>query len=92
MNNVLSVIQNHSAKQPATRTILEIKTGLCDRQIRKNIEKLRLLGYPIISTSKKQGYYIAESNIEIQGYILENQKRIIELEKINQILKEKTKC
>jgi len=57
---------------------LMIKTGLSDRSIRQGIEELRANGYMIISSSKFNGYYIAneDDTVDVKKMRLELMSRI----------------
>lgn len=52
---------------------LRAKTGLCDRELRKNIETLRRSGTVIISSSK--GYFKPQNRSEVDRYIKQETHR-----------------
>ncbi|MBI2757218.1 MAG: hypothetical protein HYX49_00905 [Chloroflexi bacterium] len=52
-----------------------------DRKIRKGIEYLRNMGYPIVSTSGKAGYRLDTDPERIEGMIREWESRIAHLQK-----------
>lgn len=54
-----------------TRTELMALTGYPDRTVRKEIERLRTEGVPIISLSDHPGYWMAERVEEIERYLRE---------------------
>ena len=53
------------AKGPVTRPELMRRTGLSDRVIRKQIEKLREEGWFIVNAEDGLGYYLAEETMDI---------------------------
>jgi hypothetical protein len=54
-----------------------------DRKIRKAKETLTKQGFPILSSSGTAGYYLAEYQDEIDGFIQENNNRIASLQEQN---------
>ena len=54
---------------------LQNRTGLSDRSCRKEIERLRWMGIPIISASDGRGYWIAESVSELSRFLKEADAR-----------------
>ena len=62
-----------------TRQELVMKTGLSDRMIRRSISQLRKQGVAIISTSDSSGYFIADTEEELNHFLAENTKRAKDL-------------
>lgn len=54
-----------------------------DRKIRKAKEVLTRDGFPILSSSGSAGYYLAQYQDEIDGFIQENNNRIASLQEQN---------
>ena len=76
MPNVLDCL--HFGKRNAvTRTQLQIKTGLNDRQIRAEIEQLRREGSPIFNSQDGEGYYLAtkDDDLDMMHCILRERAR-----------------
>ena len=59
-----------------TRSELSVKTGMKDRDMRKEIHDLRIQGELIISSSHGKGYYLAESDNDIGIVIRESISRV----------------
>ena len=73
MTTIESQVWNRLSHKPISRNALRLRTGYSDRQIRKAVQNLRNNGYPVISNSDKNGYWIARSEDEI--YMLVNELR-----------------
>ena len=51
-----------------TREALVEATGLNDRAVRRCIEHLRALGFPVLSTSRSAGYWYARTAAEVKQF------------------------
>ncbi len=69
-----------------SREQLSLKAGMGDRQMRKEIERLREKGHVILSSSHSGGYWQSDDASEIGQYIAENRSRIRKLYKTNRKL------
>lgn len=80
MINLLDFIPFGANTTPVTRAELEILTGLDDRTIRGEINRLKK-EYPIINIG--QGYYVAEDpdDPDLEAYIRQESHRIREISK-----------
>ena len=68
-------------KRPVTRGKLCELTGLEDRDVRRAIEDLRKKGFPVMSSPRVAGYWLARSEKEVTNYkTLIVQKCRVELE------------
>lgn len=72
-----------------TREKLSRLTGRTDRLNRKAIEEARKAGIPVISSSYDRGYYIAETQEEIDSLLRETWARIRSLLKTYWTLKKR---
>lgn len=48
------------SEKPSTKEELSWKLAISERAVRKQIEKLRLQGYPIMSSSHTKGYWLGD--------------------------------
>ena len=71
-----------------SRERLSELSGMGDRQMRREIERLREEGNVILSSSHSGGYWRSDDASEIGRYIVENKSRIRMLYKTNRKLTE----
>jgi|LGOV01.1.fsa_nt_gb biotin operon repressor len=71
-----------------SRKELERKVGISDRAVRNCISSLRTDGIPVCSNSGTSGYFIADSNDEVDHFLNENHKRAMVLLTINKKVRE----
>lgn len=79
MTSVESQVWNKLSHEPISRNALRLRTGYSDRQIRKAVQNLRNNGYPVISNSDKNGYWIARSEDEVYMLVHELRSRASEM-------------
>ena len=77
-NPVLAHLK-HGQANAISRQALKELTGISDRAIRQEIQKLRNKGIYIVSTSDSKGYYLAETNEEVRHFVAESRSRAMEL-------------
>lgn len=70
-----------------SRTELKKWCNLPDRVMRDEIHEIRLRGIPVVSSSSRSGYCIAGRQEEIDAFVRENESRIKDLKKINEIMR-----
>lgn len=73
MTTVESQVWNRLSHKPTTKKQLYSMTGYSDREIRAAVQTLRNNGYPVMSSSRTNGYWIARSDDEV--YMLVNELR-----------------
>lgn len=73
MTTIESQVWNRLSHKPITKKQLYSMTGYSDREIRAAIQTLRNNGYPVMSSSRTNGYWIARNEDEI--YMLVNELR-----------------
>ena len=62
-----------------TRTELVIRTGICDRKVRQEIENARADGAIICNDQDGKGYYLPESNDEIYRAYKQDKHRALSI-------------
>lgn len=80
MTTVESQVWNRLSDEPISKKELHSMTGYNDREIRGAVQTLRDNGYPVMSSSKKSGYWIARTESEKQQLIKEFKSRINKME------------
>lgn len=53
--------------------------NLSDRQLRKEIERLQNEGHPICNLSEGKGYFVAQTERELERYKLQERSRAIKI-------------
>lgn len=86
MRNQLLNLLPIGSDNPISRAQLQKFLNIPDRKIRDEIREIRLKNIPVVSSSSKAGYYIADNQEEIEAFIRENKSRIRELEAVNAIM------
>ena len=71
-----------------SRKELERKVGISDRSVRSCIAALREEGIPVCSNSHTSGYFIADTEEEVDHFLNENHKRAMVLLRINKKVSE----
>lgn len=79
MTTVESQVWNRLSHKPTTKKQLYSMTGYSDREIRAAVQTLRNNGYPVMSSSKTNGYWIARNEDEIYMLIAELKSRANEM-------------
>lgn len=79
MTTVESQVWNRLSHKPITKKELHSMTGYSDREIRAAVQTLRNNGYPVMSSSKTNGYWIARNEDEIYMLIAELKSRASEM-------------
>ena len=79
MTTVEAQVWNRLSHKPITKKQLYSMTGYSDREIRAAVQTLRNNGYPVMSSSKKSGYWIARNEDEIHMLIAELKSRASEM-------------
>lgn len=67
-------ILSHDRERPSSRKELSERSGMTDRSVRENIERLRRQGHWIISL-KTGGYYITDNPDEWNAFVEREKKR-----------------
>ncbi|KGF09682.1 hypothetical protein HMPREF1635_02005 [Clostridiales bacterium S5-A14a] len=81
MTTAEAQVWNRLSHKPTTKKQLYSMTGYSDREIRAAVKILRDNGYPVISSSKRSGYWIARTEEEKQQLIKEYKSRISKMER-----------
>ena len=79
MTTAESQVWNRLSHKPISKKELHSMTGYSDREIRAAVQTLRNNGYPVMSSSKKSGYWIARNEDEIHMLIAELKSRASEM-------------
>lgn len=79
MTTIESQVWNRLSNKPITKKQLYSMTGYSDREIRAAVQTLRNKGYPVMSSSKTNGYWIARNEDEIYMLIAELKSRASEI-------------
>lgn len=79
MTTVESQVWNRLSHKPTSKDELHSMTGYSDREIRAAIQTLRNNGYPVMSSSSTNGYWIARNEDEIYMLIAELKSRASEM-------------
>lgn len=79
MTTAESQVWNRLSHKPITKKELHSMTGYSDREIRAAVQTLRNNGYPVMSSSKTKGYWIARNECEINMLIAELKSRASEM-------------
>ncbi len=79
MTTVESQVWNRLSHKPITKKQLYSMTGYSDREIRAAIQTLRNNGYPVMSSSRTNGYWIARNEDEIYMLVNELKSRANEI-------------
>ena len=79
MTTAEAQVWNRLSHKPTTKKELHSMTGYNDREIRAAVKNLRDNGYPVMSSSKKSGYWIARNEDEIHMLIAELKSRASEM-------------
>lgn len=79
MTETEAQVLNKLSSKPASRSELSNWIGIDDRAVRKAIERLRLQGYPICSTSHKKGYWLSDNEEEINNVIREYRSKAFKM-------------
>lgn len=79
MTTVEAQVWNRLSHKPISKKELHSMTGYNDREIRAAVQTLRNNGYPVMSSSKKSGYWIARNEDEIYMLIAELKSRASEM-------------
>lgn len=75
MENTYNLIPKGKANA-IKRTELKDRLGTSDREVRRNIERLQLSGHPIVNMQNGEGYFIADSYLDLLQYVKQEQSRI----------------
>ena len=79
MTTIEAQVWNRLSQKPITKEQLYSMTGYNDREIRAAVQTLRNNGYPVMSSSKRSGYWIARNEDEIHMLIAELKSRANEM-------------
>ena len=79
MTTVEAQVWNRLSDEPISKNELHSMTGYSDREIRAAVQTLRNNGYPVMSSSKTNGYWIARNEDEIYMLIAELKSRASEM-------------
>lgn len=79
MTTVEAQVWNRLSNKPISKNELHSMTGYSDREIRAAVQTLRNNGYPVMSSSKTKGYWIARNEDEIHLLIAELKSRASEM-------------
>lgn len=79
MTTAESQVWNRLSHKPITKKQLYSMTGYSDREIRAAIQTLRNNGYPVMSSSRTNGYWIARNEDEIYMLVNELKSRANEI-------------
>ncbi|XVG95847.1 HTH domain-containing protein [Eubacteriales bacterium KG125] len=79
MTDTEAQVLNKLSSEPVSRSELSNWIGIDDRAVRKAIERLRLQGYPICSTSQKKGYWLSDNKEEIDKVIKEFRSKALKM-------------
>ena len=79
MTTAESQVWNRLSHKPISKKELHSMTGYNDREIRAAVQTLRNKGYPVMSSSKTNGYWIARNEYEINMLIAELKSRASEM-------------
>lgn len=79
MTDTEAQVLNKLSSEPVSRSELSNWIGIDDRAVRKAIERLRLQGYPICSTSHKKGYWLSDNEEEINNVIREYRSKAFKM-------------
>lgn len=79
MTTIESQVWNRLSHKPITKKQLYSMTGYSDREIRAAIQTLRNNGYPVMSSSRTNGYWIARNEDEIYMLVNELKSRANEI-------------
>jgi len=69
------IILSKLSHDPISRSDLKEICHVSDRDIRHAIEQLRIEGYPICSSARRKGYWIARDSEELRACIMEYYSR-----------------
>jgi len=76
--NIYKLCEEATMENPATRERLTVATGMPDRMVRKEIERMRKNGIRICSTNRKAGYWLAKSETEYRNFRTDYASRLYE--------------
>ena len=76
--NIYKICSAATKENPATRERLTVATGMPDRMVRKEIERMRKNGIRICSRSSKAGYWLAKSEAEYRNFRTDYASRLYE--------------
>ena len=86
-NRILRLLK-YGESNSVSRKELERKCGISDRAVRNCIASMRNDGIPVCSNSKTSGYFIADTDEEVDHFLNENHKRAMVLLRINKKVSE----
>ena len=59
---------SYGQQNAKSRAELQALSGLCDREVRREIRRLRLSGIPVCSSSRVPGYWLPETSDELSTF------------------------
>lgn len=66
--NIYKLCEAATKENPATRERLTVATGMPDRMVRKEIERMRKNGIRICSRNSNAGYWLCQSEAEYKDF------------------------
>ena len=78
---ILLLIPQSKKDAISRETLSMMLEELSDRSVRRTIHSLRAKGYPIMSDTKKGGYYLATDQAEIAQFVAQQKHRIRSIQK-----------